>query len=73
MLKEFKKLKGKQVKIVYQENPSKEPFISEGKLIDATQSFVTVRGKDGLVHFIAMDKVVRLSERFPERERETDY
>ena len=66
MLKEFKRLKGKEVKIVYRESESKEPYISEGKLVDASKSFVVVRAKNGLVHFIGTQSIVRLSERFSE-------
>ena len=57
------------MKVVYKETEQQEkPFIAEGILVDGNPSFICLRGEKGLVHFIATDRVVRVSERFKERE-----
>ena len=66
MLNQFKKLKKKQVKIVYKESDDKI-FASEGILQDANPSFVCVKASNGLIHFIATGSIVRISERFKEQ------
>lgn len=65
MLKEFKRLHNKYVKIVYKEGEDKI-LVSEGILCDINPSFVCVRGANGLVHYVATSTIVRISERFAE-------
>ena len=66
MLNQFKKLKKKQVKIVYKESDDRI-FASEGILQDANPSFVCVKASNGLIHFITTNSIVRISERFAEK------
>lgn len=64
---QLKKLRGKRIKIVYQESTERKPYVSEGKLVDGNPSFIVLKGDDGLVHFIATSKIIRISERFAEK------
>lgn len=68
VLKTLEKLKGKRVKVVYVETKqSEKPYNSEGILVDFNPSFVCVKAENNLIHFIATDTIVRISERFPEK------
>ena len=67
MSNQLKKLRGKRIKIVYQESAEKKAYVSEGKLVDGNPSFIVVKGNDGLAHFIATNKIIRISERFAEK------
>ena len=63
VVSQFKKLRGKQVKVVYREHLDGEAFTSEGLCMGCNPSFIVIKGRQGFAHFIALSSVIRISER----------